>query len=69
MKWISVKNNLPIKGERVLFAVAGGFVGEGYLDDEGKWIRIGSEYDIETFLGDVVFWCELPECEVERVYH
>jgi hypothetical protein len=69
MQWINVNNRLPLKGERILFAVAGGFVGEGYLNENNKWVRYGSEYNIEAILGDVVFWCEMPKCETERAYH
>jgi hypothetical protein len=69
MKWIDVNDKLPIKGDRVLFALEGGFVGEGYLNSQNKWIRIGSEYDIEKHLGKVVYWCEMPKCKIENNYH
>lgn len=60
MTWTSVKDKLPIKGERVIFYVDGGFAGEGYIDIHKTWYRM-SGYEVESTLGEVIAWMPMPE--------
>lgn len=60
MKWIDVNMKMPPKGERVLFCVSGGFVGEGYTDYDNVWHRM-TGYRIDEVLGRVVAWMPMPE--------
>ena len=62
--WISVKDELPDFGERVI-VTDGVFVGEAYLNSNGKWIRYcGSFYedgDLEELLGiKITHWMPMP---------
>jgi len=59
MKWISVKDRLPTRGERVLFKVAS-FVGEGYVDEYDVWYRM-TGYRVDFVLGEVEFWMYMPK--------
>lgn len=60
MQWISVKDRLPMPGERVL-ATDGVFVGEAYKTSANTWRR----YDgvaMRDCLGSVVsHWMPMPE--------
>lgn len=57
-EWISVEDELPEKGERILFRI-GTFVGEGYLSLNNEWIRF--ECNFEMLLnGKVTHWMPLP---------
>lgn len=61
--WLPVKYT-PLKGERVI-VTDGTFVGEAYLNSNGKWIRYcGSLYgdgDIEELLGiKITHWMPMP---------
>ena len=51
-QWISVKDDPPQLGERVLFS-CGDFVGEAYLSQTGRWIRHGA-LDVEMMFGHEV---------------
>ena len=58
MEWISVKDKLPEKGERVIFT-NGIFVGEGYLNVNGKWRRyMDVPYNVDIF--NVTHWMPMP---------
>lgn len=64
MVWIRVKDGLPNYGERVLFALENGFVGEGYLGHinfNKTWFRNYGEIPVKDFLGEVVAWMPLPK--------
>ena len=59
-EWISVKEKMPEKGERVLFRVEG-FVGEGYLNINNRWIR-SDLFDVEVlFETPVTHWMPMPK--------
>lgn len=64
MQWISVKDRLPMAGERVL-ATDGVFVGEAYKTSADTWRR----YDgvaMRDCLGSVVtYWMPLPDAPKE----
>ena len=57
-EWHSVSGLLPQPGERVL-ATDGTFVGEAYRSAAGKWIRIGSVWEV-IFRTKVTHWMPLP---------
>lgn len=59
-KWISVKDRLPVRGERVL-ATDGNFVGEAYRTGVSCWHRHGGFQWKEIFLTDVTHWMPLPD--------
>ena len=62
--WISVKDELPDFGERVI-VTDGAFVGEAYLNSKGKWIRYNGtaigDGDVEQLLGiKITHWLPMP---------
>lgn len=57
-KWISVKEQLPKPGERVLVCV--GAVFEAFIDDRGKWQRYYSA-PLNDVLGEPTHWMHLPQ--------
>ena len=64
MDWINVKDKLPEKGERVIFT-NGIFVGEGYLNVNGKWRRyMDVPYNVDIF--NVTHWMPMPKAEVQE---
>ena len=56
-KWISVKDKMPEKGERVL-AYAGGGVFEAFTNINDVWQRGG--IDFAKWYGEVTHWMPLP---------
>ena len=62
--WISVKDELPDLGERVI-VTDGVFVGEAYLNSKRKWIRYNGtaigDGDVEQLLGiEITHWLPMP---------
>lgn len=55
-RWISVKDRLPIRGDRVL-VTNGGFVCEAYLSAADNWIRGG----VLLLFMTPTHWMELPK--------
>lgn len=55
-QWISVKDRLPEKGERVLIT-NGGFVCESFLATNGEWQR----GEVDLFFMKPTHWQPLPE--------
>lgn len=60
LEWISVKERLPEKGERIL-VTNGASVGEAYMNLQGKWMRFGSELVWMT----PTHWMPLPPAPKE----
>lgn len=64
-KWHDIEKNphdVPIPGERVIICISGGFVGEGYLKDDGCWYRYCDFEPIENHMsGKVEAWMEMPK--------
>jgi hypothetical protein len=59
MKWIDVKERLPTAGQRVLMSTQY-FVGEGYVDHDGNWMRNG--LSMSGFSDSkVTHWMPLPK--------
>lgn len=56
--WISVKDELPDFGERVI-VTDGVFVGEAYLKSNRKWTRYYGE-DIGELFGNMTHWLPMP---------
>ena len=57
-EWVSVKDDTPAPGERVI-ATDGGFVGEGYISCYGKWCRPNGML-WSVFKTEVSKWMPLP---------
>lgn len=55
-EWISVKDKLPLCGERVIMT-DGVFVCEGFLNISGKWMRNGIGW-IES---EITHWMPMPK--------
>ena len=59
------KKDLPKPGERVLICMGhslNGFVGEGYLKDDGKWYRYCDLDPVEKFMSvKVAGWMKMPK--------
>lgn len=57
--WISVKDDLPDFGERVI-VTDGVFVGEAWLNKSKKWIRY-DRHDVEWFFeSKITHWMPMP---------
>ena len=53
---------LPDPGERVIICVGDALVGEGYLQQDGKWYRYCDFGPIETYMSEpVTAWMKMPE--------
>lgn len=61
--WISVKDRLPEKGERVLAVVEDTTVFEAFINMSNVWLRGGIE--MEKWYGKVTHWQPLPEAPKE----
>lgn len=61
MKWISINNELPRPGLRVIFATEGGFVGEGYRAYQNQWSRYDKLESVEQLFSPVTHWMRFPE--------
>lgn len=61
-KWISVSKQLPTPGQRVLFCLAHGFVGEGWLrENKRDWVRYDELPTVdEIFHQPVTHWMPMP---------
>lgn len=59
-RWIPCSEKMPNPGERVL-ATDGGFVGEMYIDNRGRWDRYNVTYIQELMAFDILWWMPLPE--------
>lgn len=62
--WIPIKDDLPDFGERVI-VTDGAFVGEAYMNSNGKWIRYCGSYlgdgDVEELLETkITHWLPMP---------
>lgn len=60
MQWISVKDRLPMAGERVL-ATDGVFVGEAYKTSADTWRRYDGVAMWDCLGSVVTHWMPLPE--------
>lgn len=61
LNWIYCEDELPRRGEMVLFCI-GGNVGEGYLDMKGVWYRY-LDYPLHFMYGEdvnVEKWMPMP---------
>lgn len=65
-QWISVKERLPEAGERVL-TTDGAFVGEMYINKQGKWQRYNVNDSSLLMALDILWWMPLPEPPEEEV--
>lgn len=64
-RWIPVEERLPVPGERVL-ATDGGFVGEFYINDRGKWRRYNVNHHELLMALDILWWMPIPEPPIEE---
>lgn len=58
-EWVSVYDQLPEPGERVL-ATDCGFVGEFYINKRGKWQRYNVNCSELLMALDILYWMPLP---------
>lgn len=59
--------NLPEPGQHVQICVSGGFVGEGYLKEDGKWYRYCDFGPVEDWMsGKVIGWQPLARPMTEK---
>lgn len=58
-EWVSVKDALPERGERVL-TTDGAFVGEMYINARGQWQRYNVNHHALLMALDILYWMPLP---------
>jgi hypothetical protein len=63
-KWISVEDELPPVGERVLACIVKHHICEAFIDCEDMWHRSPNCYELK---GTVTHWMPLPEPPEEEV--
>lgn len=59
-RWISVKERLPERGERIIVCTEHGFRCEAIMKQSGRYFRYGIENE-EIFGQKIVAWMPLPE--------
>ena len=59
-RWISVKERLPERGERLIVCTEHGFRCEAIMKQSGRYFRYGIENE-EIFGQKIVAWMPLPE--------
>ena len=59
-RWISVKERLPERGERIIVCTEHGFRCETIMKQSGRYFRYGIENE-EIFGQKIVAWMPLPE--------
>ena len=66
--WFKTDEKMPMPGQQILFSVYGGYVCEGYLDTNGRFLKHGG-FVMNTLDWKVDYWTPMPKAPFEVKAH